>query len=650
MESGQLTKTRITITRSGGCLRDGVWDNIPLLAIVTGENGTGKSQLLHALGKGLGAQVDQPQGRQMAHQSTSYGNAAVVLHGVPLNNGGVFYSSSAWTMRSGSSASEDAVKQRINELHRHPSETITAQANPAWRGDPAYADFVVEEIASSKRIASQPSLESFRDGLTPLHIAAPFFHSPTQFDLALYFFAYELLSANLRSKGVSDSEIERRFGEKPWNLLNEILAAASLSLRVSPPDRITPSVFSNSNYYQLKFIDEQRRAEFPFEGLSSGEKVIVSTIMWRLAAESTGKFFQLLLLDEPDAHLHPSMAKRFLAVIENVFVKARGVAVIMTTHSPTTVALAPEESLFILERHAGGIPRKSGKDEALYHLTTGVPALSVAHEHRRQVFVESEHDAQFYEQVYHAHREKFISEISLQFIPVGHEKGGGCERVRYLVENLAKAGNPWVYGLIDRDIAQSGTERVKIAGLKHSIENYLHDPIFLAVHLRRWNLWQDHNFRELYACPPGEIFDMDRESLQKLCAYISEKILDTLFKMHNRIVTGKVDREDFERIVSWAVENFDIVPSGFVWSGEDRIVEYAGGTKISQPRWLSDIRGHDLELVARETFNELKSHKNRLSGNSRQEHLRDMPSLAPADVLTTLLSIQSHAPHIEAKL
>lgn len=647
MELGQSTGTRVTITGSGGCLRDGVWENIPLLAIVTGENGTGKSQLLHALGKGLGAQVDQPQGRYPTHQAAPYGNAAVSLHGVQLNNGSVFYSPSAWTMRSANAATEESIKQRINELYGWPSQTITTQANPDWRGDPAYADFVVEETASSKRIVSQPTLESFRDGLTPLHIAAPSFHPPAQFDLALYFFAYELLSANLRSKGVGDAEIEKRFGERPWDLLNEILAAAALSLRVSPPARITPSVFSNSNYYQLHFVDEHRGGTFPFEGLSSGEKVIVSTIMWRLAAESTGNFFQLLLLDEPDAHLHPSMVKRFFAVIENVFVKARSVAVIMTTHSPTTVALAPEESIFILERHAGGIPRKSGKDEALRHLTTGVPALSIAYEHRRQVFVESEYDAQFYEQIYIAHREKFIPEISLEFIPVGQKKGGGCDRVRYIVEHLSEAGNPWVYGLVDRDIGQSGTERVKIAGLKHSIENYLYDPVFLAVHLRRWDLWQDCKFRELYARPPGELFDMGQESIEQLCTYISEKILGTLFQMHERIeknIVSKAEWENIEHIVSWARENFKVEAGRFVWSGQDLIVEYAGGTKISQPRWLSDMRGHDLEYVARETFSELKSHKNRPSGNARQAHLLDMPSLAPADVLTTLGSIQSHAP------
>ncbi|AJX79140.1 AAA domain protein [Burkholderia pseudomallei MSHR2543] len=652
MESAQSVVRRIVITGSGGCLRDGVWDNVPLLAIVTGENGTGKSQLLHALGRRLGAQVDQPQGRHLAHQSAPYGNAGVSLQGVTLSNGSVFYSPSAWTMRSAASASEGTLTQRVNELYGRPSQTITVQPNPEWRDDPAYADFVVEETASSKRIVSQPSLEAFRDRLTPLHIAAPAFYPPTQFDLALYFFAYELLSANLRSKGVSDAEIEKRFGEKPWDLLNEILAAASLSLRVLPPTRITPSVFSNSNHYQLHFIDEQRGATFSFEGLSSGEKVIVSTILWRLAAESTGNFFQLLLLDEPDAHLHPSMVKRFLTVIENVFVKARGVGVIMTTHSPTTVALAPADSIFILERRAGGIPRKAEKDEALRHLTTGVPALSIAHEHRRQVFVESKGDAEFYEQIYLAHKEKFISEISLEFIPVGQKKDGGCERVRYIVEHLAKAGNPWVYGLVDRDAGQSDTERVKIAGFKRSIENYLYDPIFLAVHLRRLNLWQDPKFHELYARPPWEIFDMEKESLQQLCTYISETLLGTLFQMHDQLTentSAKAERENVDRIVSWARESFNIDANRFVWSGPDVVVGYAGGAEISQPRWLSDMRGHDLEYVAHETFKELKSHKNRPSGNARQGHLVDLPSLAPIDVLDTLLSIQSHVLHIEVK-
>jgi ABC-type glutathione transport system ATPase component len=111
------------------------------------------------------------------------------------------------------------------------------------------------------------------------------------------------------------------------------------------------------------------------------------------------EFPKLLLKDEPDASLHPSMSKQFLDVIQKVFVQDKGVGVIITTHFPSTVALAPEEAIFIVNKTGQRI-EKATKDTALKILTAGVPSFSVNYENRRQVFVESEMDVYFYEKVY----------------------------------------------------------------------------------------------------------------------------------------------------------------------------------------------------------------------------------------------------------
>jgi len=654
MQSATLPVRKVIINKNGGCLREGVWDDIPMFAIVTGENGTGKSQLLHALGRSVGAQVDPPSAtRSAVVQTPPYGNAGVSLEGYSLKGGSVFYSPSAWTLSSGTSASEEMFNERVAELHRRPGMTLSNGQTSEWRNDPAYAAFVLDESAPNPRIESMPSLTEFRDGLTPLHLAFPVFHAPTQFSLPLYFLAYEILSANLRFKGESEAEITKRFGEPPWDLLNEILAAAALSFRVSPPARVAPSVFSQTTHqYQLFFVDEHRKTTFPFESLSSGEKVIVSTLLWRLTAEGAGNFFQLLLLDEPDAHLHPSMVKRFLSVIANVFVKARNVAVIMTTHSPTTVALAPADSLFILEREAGGIPRKSEKDEALRRLTTGVPALSIAYEHRRQIFVEAPSDAEFYEQIYVAHRDRFSPDISFEFIAVGGGQGGGCAQVIYIVEKLVEAGNQWVYGLIDRDEGNNATERVRVAGDKHSIENYLFDPLILAIHLKRLNLWRDPDFSALMDVPYWKLLEEPAERLERICTHIGGVLLTSLFELNVLLndSAAKVDRSQLEvGVVARAKALFELDANRFVWAGQGVVVEYAGGVKIRQPGWFSNMRGHDLEFLVRRTFQELKSHKVLPSGDMRRTLLADLPALAPADVLNTLLDIQSHVRGIKVR-
>jgi AAA15 family ATPase/GTPase len=52
-------------------------------------------------------------------------------------------------------------------------------------------------------------------------------------------------------------------------------------------------------------------------------------------------------VDEFDAHLNPSIAEKFIEVIQTYFVN-KGVQVIMTTHSPSTVAFAKEHNKNIL--------------------------------------------------------------------------------------------------------------------------------------------------------------------------------------------------------------------------------------------------------------------------------------------------------------
>jgi predicted ATP-dependent endonuclease of OLD family len=57
----------------------------------------------------------------------------------------------------------------------------------------------------------------------------------------------------------------------------------------------------------------------------------------------------LLLLDELDAYLNPVMSKMFIEIVNDILVKKFKIQVIMTTHSPSTVAYTPEENLFWME-------------------------------------------------------------------------------------------------------------------------------------------------------------------------------------------------------------------------------------------------------------------------------------------------------------
>mgnify|MGYP006183719209 CR=1 FL=1 len=108
-------------------------------------------------------------------------------------------------------------------------------------------------------------------------------------------------------------------------------------------------------------------------------------------------FPKLLLLDEPDAHLHPSMSQQFLNVIKNVLVDKFDVQIIMTTHSPSTVILAPNDSIYEMSRVEPRIRRCVSKNHAVSLLTSGLVYVG---EGTKYFLVEDNDDVAFYSFVY----------------------------------------------------------------------------------------------------------------------------------------------------------------------------------------------------------------------------------------------------------
>ena len=83
---------------------------------------------------------------------------------------------------------------------------------------------------------------------------------------------------------------------------------------------------------------------------------------------------KIILFDEVDSNLHPTMIKILLKVIDETLLKNE-TKVIMVTHSPTMVALAPEESIYIMNKFGKNRLEKKPKNEALSILTEGLATL-----------------------------------------------------------------------------------------------------------------------------------------------------------------------------------------------------------------------------------------------------------------------------------
>ena len=167
-------------------------------------------------------------------------------------------------------------------------------------------------------------------------------------------------------------KVERFFtaneqNDLPWDRIDRILAAFALNIRI---DRRNLNAGIS---FLRKFLQEDgthEEKQILAKDLSSGEQVAFAVALWTWGS-ATGQRSELLLVDEFDAHLNPSIAEKFIEVIQTYFVN-EGVRVIMTTHSPSTVAFAKEHNTDILWMEDGEINRDIKPDKIINTLSNGL--------------------------------------------------------------------------------------------------------------------------------------------------------------------------------------------------------------------------------------------------------------------------------------
>jgi energy-coupling factor transporter ATP-binding protein EcfA2 len=396
------------------------------------------------------------------------------------------------------------------------------------------------------------------------------------------------------------------YGQPPWNFLNEILDSASLSFRVNEPSKY------EDRPYEPLLKDVQHGTIVKFNDLSSGERILMSfaLCLYHAADPNAARDFpQVLLLDEIDAPLHPSMTRSLLRTIEKTLVEKHGINVILTTHSPSTVALAPEKSIFVMRKSGPNRLQPIARDKALGVLTSGVPSLSINYENRRQVFVESKYDVQFYGALYEVAKPLLLPEISLSFIAAGLEGNSSCSQVQDIVEKLVSSGNKTIFGIIDWDTRNSESQSVYVLGKneRYSIENYLLDPILLAALLLREKMIPPSSFRASFDASYLNFNQLNEEDFQKISDVIIARICPNI---------TSVDFVEFR---------------------------YHNGFKINVPRAFAHMQGHDLEDKIKFEFPFLKRYHQ--SPDLKLAVIRivldDYPQLIPSSIVEILKRIQS---------
>ena len=170
------------------------------------------------------------------------------------------------------------------------------------------------------------------------------------------------------------NKILRKIGLNNYSFKEEFPLKDDDIIRLSPQDNEENTLVG----YQYIPLLSNGKILITIDALSSGEQILLglATFFYDQKRKKNENF--VLLLDEVDTNLQPSMIKKLLSLIQNNFIKDYKLKVFLVTHSPTTVALAPENSVFVMHRPEDDKPRieESGNENALKILSEGFVSIT----------------------------------------------------------------------------------------------------------------------------------------------------------------------------------------------------------------------------------------------------------------------------------
>ena len=175
-----------------------------------------------------------------------------------------------------------------------------------------------------------------------------------------------------------------RENRPPWYRLSDALESmreaagdpTAFDFKFSDPSQMGVSLSNFSNFrFQTTMTNRTTGASYSLDDLSSGEKVLMTLVLSSFNQLLGRRRPSLLLLDELDAMLHPSMMAALVAVMKDLFVE-KGTRVLMTSHSPVTVAMVNEDEIFRVTRQ-GGVVRviPTTRTDSVQDLSEGLATI-----------------------------------------------------------------------------------------------------------------------------------------------------------------------------------------------------------------------------------------------------------------------------------
>lgn len=596
---------KITIIKKHKSIPAGVSFDLPDFCIITGKNGSGKSHLLEAMANTQISNIADSSGVLQKIQLIGFGGLNPQIDEACDPQQIVQNTKNWWGQIQTYQANLKQARDSGEQING-PITNFLAR----WGQNPQLFS-VINSVTSKTSKSFEDLLED--DVYFNLNISDANQGTLFASQLALIFKTYHIRYTKnefkkfLNEKNgsdlptISDEEFHKKYGPKPWDLVNEILKKAGLTYEV-----VSPEAIDTESTYKLRLIDRLDDTDISANDLSTGEKVLMSlAIAIYNTQESSGKP-DVLILDEPDAPLHPQYSKLLIDTLRDIVVAKAGVRVVVTTHSPSTAAMSPVNSLFEMNREKK-IPEMISLNRGIEVLTDGIPHLKVSIDSRRQIFVESKYDVLYFQRLF-----QIIQRITpLGYQPIflePHSGSSNCSDVESIVMRLHEAGSDVVRGIIDWDGNKSDQHPIYVLGRgrRYAIENYLLDPLYVALALVRAGKKTLNDF-----------------SVSHLSTYVEA----------SRITAQDVQNISNLVIISAGLALENLVPC-----------KMQNGWSINLPAAFLNMRGHDWEAALVKCIPELKAISSRNGDAGLKlgllQVVEEFPQFLSVDIFETFSAIK----------
>lgn len=474
------------LNNNTGNYRFTITSNLPNFTVITGLNGSGKSKFLNHLNNVLQEQNRYTSKHNFILHTTINKRDTDTFYHFAYNLG---YTSAIRFNDDNSITFSEYVTNYLNTYHKKEAEDIKQILQNFFSNQDDNSYLTEFGVTSFGEDPSSPqykkdkflelSVEERKDKLMSLYPFDGFFSKSLNVLLKTDF---EKIRCRQTTKNDSTSDFNNYInyllgendGEK-YTLANFIDFVTETLKTTNLTEDSLLNLF-NKNKYLFSFntntdkkntradelvrlidlIRKHNRYNNQLEELSDGEKNIFIMFfylfIWQKDFNENGKKAKsafkntVLFLDEPDATLHPSVAKIFIEILDKIYCNKFGIKVIMVSHNLASIASVPEKSLFIMQKkelenkNAEFNLSQANKTDIINIVAQPVVTeifniFGSLQQDKFNILVEGTHDKEILERAL-----EILSQNDEALTKLNHNinfiDAGGCEKIKSFLKNL----------------------------------------------------------------------------------------------------------------------------------------------------------------------------------------------------------------------